>query len=164
MIMRCGILVTVALAATMLLTSSAQRSNTTRKGRLKPVSESRELPARTVVVVDSVSPDSVVIDRYDKPLRSLRETFFVTNHYSDTVVSLRLMLRYDAVDGTMLHSRRATINCDVPPGETRQLYLTAWDRQFTYYYNDTRIRPRSSKAVPYTVVMNPEAVGFGRKH
>lgn len=156
-------MVTVALTATMLLTTSAQRSNTTRQGRLKPVSESRELPVRAVTVVDSVSPDSVVIDRYDKPLRSLRETFFVTNHYSDTVVSLRLMLRYDAVDGTMLHSRRATISCDVPPGETRQLYLTAWDRQFTYYYDNTRIRPRSAKAVPYTVVLSPETVGFGRK-
>ena len=161
MIMRCGIL--VAVAATMLLTTDAQRSNTTRQGRLKPVAEAREHPVREVTVVDTASADSIVIDRYDKPLRSLRETFFVTNHYSDTVVSLRLMLRYDAVDGTMLHSRRATINCDVPPGETRQLYLTAWDRQFTYYYNDTRICPKSAKAVPYTVVLTPETVGFSHR-
>jgi hypothetical protein len=137
--------------------AAGQNLRTTRHGSLKPIEKTLSQDT-TVAATDSVCLDSIGVSRYDKPLRSLRETFFVTNHYADTIVALSLRLRYDTTDGTMLHQRDATVACEIPPGETRQLYLTAWDKQFTYYYYDTRIRPKSTRSVPYTATLTPLTV------
>ncbi len=107
-----------------------------------------------------VDVDSLKITAYDKPLRSLRETFFVTNLYSTTITSLIIEFIYTGDDGLMLHSRTANIRCDIPAGETRQLYTTAWDRQYTYYYYNTRITPKSKGAISYYVDIEPKFVTF----
>ncbi len=153
--MRLSIVSVIIVVA--IICMSAQHTRTTRRGKLipetTPTIESTTNDNHTLV---TANPDSIIIARYDKPLRSLRETFFVTNLYSDTLAMLSVQLKYDvAGSGEMLHRRDATISCVIPPGETRQLYLTAWDRQFTYYHIDTRIRPKSAKAVPYTVSISP---------
>lgn len=137
----------IALAGAM----QAQRVSTTRPGKLVPAPQRPDVCA-AMIPADTVALDSLSVSAYDKPLRSLRETFFVTNNMSaDTLTSLRLMLTYTAVaDSTMLHSRTVTVPCEIPPAQTRQLYLIAWDRQFTYYSENTRIKPQSSKAVAYS--------------
>lgn len=110
-----------------------------------------------------ISPDSLTITSYDKPLRSMRETFFVTNnHRSMTMLSITLQFTYRRHDnGAMLHSRTATIAANIPPGETRQLYVTSWDRQYSYYHHATRIRPRSPKAVAYDTDISAISAAFG---
>ncbi len=134
---------------------TAIADDTTRKGPLRPRIAAVAQPSSDTLRIDgkAIAPDSLVITSYDKPLRSLRETFFVTNRYSSLhLASLSLQLTYRrADDSTMLHSRTVVIPASVPPGETRQLYTTSWDRQYSYFYHSTRIRPRSPKAVAYDV-------------
>ena len=143
-------LTTVMLAA-VAVAMSAQRVVTTRPGNLQPAAVRPEVSSITAVA-DTAALDSLSVSAYDKPLRSLRETFFVTNNLaSDTLTSLQLRLTYTAsADSAMLHSRTAILPCDIPPAQTRQLYLIAWDRQYTYYSENTRIKPQSTKAVPYS--------------
>ncbi|MCM1022175.1 MAG: hypothetical protein NC343_07885 [Muribaculum sp.] len=128
----------------------AQSVSTIRPGNLKPISHKPELNIVDSIITDIVC-DSIQIHSYDKPLRSLRETFFVANKMSgDTISSVQLTLTYTAVaDSTMLHSRTATIPCNIPPQQTRQLYLIAWDRQYTYFSENTRIKPQNTKAIEY---------------
>ncbi|MDE7396583.1 MAG: hypothetical protein K2M98_02530 [Muribaculum sp.] len=145
------------IIAVAIVCMSAQHTRTTRRGKLVPDTtttvKSSTDANRTLI---EANPDSIIISRYDKPLRSLRETFFVTNLYSDTLTTLSLQLSYYVAGSEeMLHKRDAMLPCIVPPRETRQLYLSAWDRQFTYYHADTRIRPKSAKAIPYTVTITP---------
>lgn len=151
--------------AILLTAMTAAGDDTTRKGPLRPrlaptvaaVSDTLRLGA------SEISPDSLVIAAYDKPLRSQRETFFITNNHaamSLTSITLRLTYRRHD-DGTMLHARTVTLSVPVPPGETRQLYVTSWDRQYTYYHHATRITPRSPKAVAYDVEIVPLSATLG---
>ena len=141
----------------------AQVTVTTRQGKLRPRQAVAGDGVAAVQAADTAALRGIRISAYDKPLRSLRETFFVTNTLADTIVSVSVGLTYTALaDTAMLHRREATVGCVIPPGETRQLYLTAWDRQFTYYYKDTRIRPRSSRAVAYDVAIRLTAVSVAR--
>ncbi len=128
----------------------AQRVATLRPGHLEPMLRAPE-SITVATIADSTAIGSIAVSAYDKPLRSLRETFFVTNgNESDTVASLRLTFTYHTVaDSLMLHRRTVTVPCEIPPGQTRQLYTTAWDRQYTYYSAGTRIQPSSNKAIPY---------------
>ena len=143
-------IVSISVISLLCLSGNAQRVTTLRSGRLEPLQRGPETVA-VAIVADSVAIASLTVSAYDKPLRSLRETFFVTNsNSSDTVTSLRLTFTYHTVaDSLMLHRRTVTVPCDIPPGQTRQLYTTAWDRQYTYYSAGTRIQPSSNKAIPY---------------
>lgn len=144
-------LAVIFLVAVVAGFTHAQRVSTLRPGKLEPISHVPDFVAADMAV-DSTAADSIRITSYDKPLRSLRETFFVTNQSAtDTVVRLVLSLTYLSVsDSVMLHSRDASIACEIPPLQTRQLYLIAWDRQYTYYSEHTRIKPTGTRAVPYT--------------
>lgn len=93
--------------------------------------------------------DSIVVAGYDKMLRSTRETFFVTNSSSRHITTVAITLVYYDMQGRMLHSRAATIHCDIPPSETRQLYLSSWDSQQLFYYYLSPAPRRA--ATPYTV-------------
>ena len=149
-----------ALAATAGFVQ-AQRVNTLRPGKLEPLSHVPGF-AGTDVVADSAAADLIKITSYDKPLRSLRETFFVTNlSATDTLTRLMVSLTYLSVsDSAMLHSRSASLSCEIPPLQTRQLYLVAWDRQYTYYSENTRIRPSGTRAIPYRTRIRVEGAAL----
>jgi hypothetical protein len=121
----------------------------------------KSLKAREVTVLApdlepmTASGDSLLITGYDKPLRSTRETLFATNRHSTNLLAITLDIIYYDMDGSMLHSRRLTLACDIPPGETRQLKTVAWDRQQAYYFHGTRVTPRSEKAIAYRVDIRP---------
>lgn len=125
----------------------------TRTTRKKLVKSEQEV----TVIADSttVSPDSITIADYDKPLRSNYETFFVTNRHSRTIVRITVNIDYIDMNGSQLHSRSVTVECDIPPGATRQLQTRAWDRQKAFYHHTTRSKPRSPHARPYKVVVTP---------
>lgn len=154
------------VTATMLICTSARADDTTRKGKLCPRIHSTTVEANDTLRFDAteISADSLTITSYDKPLRSLRETFFVSNrHHAMTMTSIKVRLTYRrSDDGTMLHARTVNISTTIPPGETRQLYSTSWDRQYSYYYHATRIKPRSTKAIAYDVEIVPLSYTFER--
>ncbi len=137
----------VIVTSLLVLAVTSVAAPDTRTTRKKLVKSEQEV----TVVADSttVSPDS------DKPLRSNYETFFVTNRHSRTIVRITIDIDYIDMNGSQLHSRSVTVECEIPPGATRQLHTRAWDRQKAFYHHTTRSKPRSPHARPYKVVVTP---------
>lgn len=125
----------------------AQR--TTRKNlKVKPIAD-------TTIVCDTLtSPNTeiVVISGYDKPLSSRYETFFATNKGNTTITAINITLNYFDKHNRQLHSATRNINCTIPPGETRQLSISSWDKQKAFYYYLSP-QPRR-QATPYKVTHN----------
>lgn len=143
----------VIVTSLLVLAVTSVAAPDTRTTRKKLVKSEQEV----TVVADSttVSPDSITIADYDKPLRSNYETFFVTNRHCRTIVRITVDIDYIDMNGSQLHSRSVTVECDIPPGATRQLHTRAWDRQKAFYHHTTRSKPRSPHARPYKVVVTP---------
>lgn len=143
----------VIVTSLLVLAVTSVAAPDTRTTRKKLVKSEQEV----TVVADSttVSPDSITIADYDKPLRSNYETFFVTNRHSRTIVRITVDIDYIGMNGSQLHSRSVTVECEIPPGATRQLHTRAWDRQKAFYHHTTRSKPRSPHARPYKVVVTP---------
>ncbi len=143
----------VIVTSLLVLAVTSVAAPDTRTTRKKLVKSEQEV----TVVADSttVSPDSITIADYDKPLRSNYETFFVTNRHSRTIVRITIDIDYFDMNGSQLHSRSVTVECEIPPGATRQLHTRAWDRQKAFYHHTTRSKPRSPHARPYKVVVTP---------
>lgn len=143
----------VIVTSLLVLAVTSVAAPDTRTTRKKLVKSEQEV----TVVADSttVSPDSITIADYDKPLRSNYETFFVTNRHSRTIVRITIDIDYIDMNGSQLHSRSVTVECEIPPGATRQLHTRAWDRQKAFYHHTTRNKPRSPHARPYKVVVTP---------
>ncbi|WP_303744144.1 hypothetical protein [uncultured Muribaculum sp.] len=143
----------VIVTSLLVLAVTSVAAPDTRTTRKKLVKSEQEV----TVVADSttVSPDSITIADYDKPLRPNYETFFVTNRHSRTIVRITIDIDYIDMNGSQLHSRSVTVECEIPPGATRQLHTRAWDRQKAFYHHTTRSKPRSPHARPYKVVVTP---------
>ena len=127
---------------------NAQR--TTRKG----------LKVKTVVTTDSVSISKtdtllnadthiIAISGYDKPLSAHNETFFATNKGDKTIKAINITLNYFDRKKRQLHSATITVDCTIPPGETRLLSIKSWDKQKSFYYH-LSAKPRR-QATPYSV-------------
>ena len=104
----------------MALTAYAQ--TTTRHG-LKPKNDAVEAAASASALIDTVAnpaAHTVDINGYDKPLRSRRETFFVTNNGDRPTSSLAVTITYYDSSRRQLHSRHASLPLVIPVGETRQ--------------------------------------------
>lgn len=110
--------------------------------------------AGVVAVTDDTLPselvDSVMLAGYDKPLRSRRESLFVTNRTMWRLASLKLAITYFDTEGRELHGRVVDVGADVPPGATRQVTFPSWDRQLAFVYIHSE-QPRRSRAIPYSV-------------
>ncbi|MBQ9076422.1 MAG: hypothetical protein IJY31_01055 [Muribaculaceae bacterium] len=144
----------VILVTVVMVTAVVTAERTTRRHlRPKPMPE-------TVVATscDTIVPDSgqIVISGFDKPLRSSRETFFVSNRCGRTVTSLTVRLVYYDMSGRQLHSSCVPVECNIPAGETRQLSIRAWDRQQAFYYYLSE-KPKRSRATPFRVKHNVES-------
>lgn len=115
-------------------------------------------PADLTDTLSVVSADSLRLHGYDKPLRSMHETFFATNPGTTSISAVTLDIIYRDLAGNMLHARRLRIACDIPPGQTRQLRTPAWDRQQRHYFHLTRSHPTSPRAIPFTVALLPRSI------
>ena len=139
-----GVLVILLIS---VFSTSLWAEKTTRK-RLKP----KEDVVETIVEkCDTVAPDTtkIMIAGYDKPHTSRRETFFVTNGYDRDIVAIDIKLVYYDMSGRQLHAVQRVVECDIPAGETRQVDIPSWDKQFGFYYYQSP-RPRR-QATPFKV-------------
>lgn len=154
----------VALLILLVITSvcAADCRRTTRHGlRPEPV-----VPSETVAEGDSVdvAEGDFTLAGFEKPLRSRRESFFVTNNTGRDIISLRIRLIYYDLDDRMLDTRTVDAAVDVAPGETSRVYIRAWDLQDVFYYYRSA-RPRSGVATPFKVsVTVTGAVAKPRTH
>lgn len=155
-------LLSVIIAWAVVWATSLDADTRTTRGKLKAaVKDNTEINIEDVDTLQVIPADSLFISGYDKALRSGRESLRVANRYSRRVSGVVIDIVYRGADGgDMLHARRLRLGCDIPPGETRQLEWSAWDKQNRYYYHGTRVTPRSVKAVPYHVDIFPREVKF----
>lgn len=92
---------------------------------------------------------------YDKPRKSSKETFFITNNTDRTMNGVNLYIDYRTTDGRQLNKRFIKLLCNIPPGETRAAEIESWDKQKEFYY--TKSDPGKSGGMPFTVVFDPVA-------
>ncbi len=134
------------LCVVTLLTAAAQ---TTRRRNLRP---------RRIAPTEAHRPDTITADSasflvfgYEKTLRSSAESFFITNHTSDTVTTLIGQIEYLTTAGRQIHRRPFTSPVDLPPGQTRQITLPAWDKQKVWYYHLSPTPRTGTRATPFTI-------------
>jgi len=80
--------------------------------------------------------DSLAIEicGYDKTLYSNWESFFVKNNTQDTITILNITFDYFDSHKRQLHSATVSVDCNIPPKQTRQLSIKSWDKQNSFFY------------------------------
>lgn len=135
------------LVAVMPPATHARRQATTRNVRNAGQTHLTPTPVGDTV---TVTLREVRLSGYDKPLRSTRESLFVTSSLPDTIRALRVKIDYYDMSGRRLHSRDVDIVADIPPADTRNVNFKSWDTQKSFYYH-LGAKPRSGTATPYKV-------------
>lgn len=123
---------------------------TTRRG-LK-VAAPAKTEARSDAAADTVvpSPGMVELSGYDKPLRSNKESIYITNATRRRLLETVVEISYFDNSGRLLHKREVRIKTNVPAGETRQATFSSWDKQRTMFYHRSG-KPRTADGTPYRI-------------
>lgn len=132
----------------MAINIMAQRTTRRNLKEIPKVDTSTVLKTRTDTLKE-IGTNEIIISGYDKPLSSHRETFFVTNNSNNTITALNITFDYRDRKNRQLHSVTTTIDCEIPSGTTRQLSISSWDKQKSFYYY-LSAKPRR-KATPFSV-------------
>lgn len=131
--------------------NSRARRHTTTSHRLKavttPADSAAHKPRESIVTAPDTS--AITIAGYDKPVDSRIETFFIVNRSSHHLKGITVTLTYFDTSGRQLHQATHNVDCDIPPGHTRQATVPSWDRQQSFYYTGSRTPRRRS--TPFTV-------------
>lgn len=136
--------------------ATAQRRQKTTRKKLH-ATEITKAASRDALSVDTVAnPVGFTLSGYEKPLRSTRETIFVTNSSDTDASGIELEIVYFDIDGRELHRRVVALPADLPLGSTRRIDFSSWDRQQTFYFADGP-RPRR-QAYPYTISARVTAI------
>lgn len=142
----------ISLSAIVLATAITAAAQTTTRQRLRTAQPAAA--SATITAVDTIArpePHIVDVNGYDKPLRSRRETFFVTNNSRRDLRGLAFTITYYDSARRMLHSASHNVGADIPAGETRQMSIPSWDKQFNFYYRRSATSQRAEQATPYDV-------------
>lgn len=153
----------IPLTLTVMLLSALSLS--ARRVKSRPGDAQRQVQPDAgcaVYEVDTICGDAVggavVISGYDKPLRSSRETMFVTNNDTlSTIVRLVLTLDYTDDFGQQLHRRSQSVTAQIPPCQTRIISIPAWDTQQTFYYRGSN-PPKRARAYRYDVKISTDTI------
>lgn len=138
----------IAVTAAMILApvvTGQKRQHTTR-----PKAERAMQAATDCDTLPCAFADSIMLAGYDKPLRSRRESLFVTNRSPWRLTRLKLVITYLDTDERQLHEREVETAADIPSGATRMVTFPSWDRQLAFVYIHSE-QPRRSRAIPYSV-------------
>lgn len=158
-----GLMLIAAICPQALSEPQSYRRKTTARN-LRPVeapkSRNAAMPPDTIPI-DTLEaqgfPGAIRLSGYDKPLRSPRESLFVTNRTSYDIDGLILSMTYLDASGRELHSRSITVRCDIPAGLTRKIDFRSWDCQQSFYYKLSP-KPRRDGATPYDVKCRVTAI------
>lgn len=152
-------IILISIASVLLVAQN------TRRGTMVVEPEIEEgLTADTIVQDTIVAPLSsqIEVNGYDKPLRSRRETFFVTNNTEQAINSLVFTITYYDSKHRQLHSATHRAGVAIPTGQTRQLNLKSWDVQQQFYYSRSTVPLRTQQASPFDVTINIDTVFVDR--
>ncbi len=95
--------------------------------------------------------DSLLVSGFDKPLRAVRESMFVTNPTTVAVVGLGIEITYLDSRRRMLHKAVHEITCEIPPGETRRIEVRSFDRSGLFHYRLSPVPRGAVQATPFDV-------------
>lgn len=149
-------LISLLLAAASLLGAFPALADRTLRGKLRPDRAALRggTPADSCILlydtIRPVSPESVRLSGYDKPLASRSESLFVSNRLDREITEIELSLTYTDMRGRMLHEAVRRVRAVIPPGATRRVEFPSWDRQQSFYYHRGR-KPRVADVTPYDV-------------
>ena len=140
--------------------STADGKNTRRrliKPSRRPVLTAVTPSADCDTITDRTVIGTIVkISVYQKTVRSRVESMMLTNlTKTDTIKSLTVDLNYTSTDGQQLNRREVTVTVTVPPGETRHVSFTSWDRQQLFYYHATPPSRRTDRTRPFHIAITP---------
>ena len=148
----------VVVVAIMMGAVEIAGQNTRRRGlKVKKEYVAKERAGTTVADTIEPTEKDVTLSGYDKPLKSGYETVFVTNHLERSLQSVKLNIQYRDQKGRQLHQVERWISCSIPPGETRMVTFSSWDRQQSFYYKHSRI-PLRATGTAYDVFVTIPAV------
>ena len=139
------------IAALLLFYDAEASARKKRVATTRPRLERLAAPDNAVSPADTIPAaaiDSIKLSGYDKPLRSRRESLFITNLTDLRLTEISLSIDYYDMEGRELHHEDVSVGADIPPGATRQILFPSWDRQLTFVYHRSE---RSSKGVLYKV-------------
>jgi hypothetical protein len=147
----------IVISVALLCNAAARKQSTTHSGRLVPTVETVATPPGGYTA-DTLAgyADSIVISGYDKPVTASHETFLVTNNGSRTITTLTVTFTYTDKQQRQLHKATHTIECEIPPHQTRMAAVATWDKQRSFYYY-LSVHPRR-QATPYMVTHRVECV------
>ena len=142
-------IVCIVVFLTMALAIAAQNYTRPLTHSAKKSAQRREI----VAVCDTVVPsfDSVIVSGFEKPLRSMRESMFVSNATSRDINSIDLTIDYLDMKGRGLHQATHSVDIEIPAGETRRIEVRAFDRSSLFYYHLSPVPPRAKHATPFNV-------------
>lgn len=146
------------LALIILCISAVAVAQISTRRNLTPAAAQVSAPVYATDTIVAPAPHTVDINGYDKPLRSRRETFFVTNNSASPIAALAVTVTYFDSARRQLHSRKAHLPLNVPAGETRQAAIKSWDAQQTFYYIHSAVPARSTQATPYDVTISVDTL------
>lgn len=154
-----AILLSVYVALVSVTDAHARRQRTTRgnvNGRAVRAEQAAILPDSAIV------PDSaaILLFGYDKPLRSRRETVFVTNRTDFDINAVSVTTQYLDSKGRQFHETTRRVRADIPAGSTRKLDWPSWDTQQSFYYVGSK-RSRVS-GTPYRVRQSVDTIFVSR--
>lgn len=144
------------LAAVLLAAPLSAKKTSTTRSRLKPAATTATTPPRDSVM--AVGSEAMTLRGYDKPLRSRKESLFVTNTLAVGVSRVHLTINYLDMEGRQLHSAARWIDTDIPAGQTRQVAFPSWDTQQSFYYHLSR-SPKT-QAAPYRITAAIDSVAI----
>lgn len=150
--LRTRILAATVAVAVALTTSATARTRTTQpqlRATNAPVERMSAIDGGVTPGDSTVSQTDVSIRGYSKRASDAKESFFITNNTPHRMSSVRLLLRYSTVDGTMLHERQASIDTDLRSGESKLVTISTFDVQRLFYYY-AGPKPRK-QATPFKV-------------
>ena len=132
-----------------LATPSVMAQRTTRRGlRAESIENQQKSNIDTIAITPTTH--NIKISGYDKPLRSSKETFFISNHTAYNILGIRLNIEYIDLKGRTLHQNQHHISLSIPTGATRQAFIKSWDVQKSFYYKHSS-KPRIADGTPYDI-------------
>lgn len=153
-------IITILFVALALM---AVAQNTLRKG-LQPETAAGQKSGGSAATdtVTEITDNLIDINGYDKPLRSRRETFFVTNNGDRPLAGIAFTLTYLDSKSRQLHKASHNVATDIPAGETRQIGIRSWDTQQAFYYTRSEVPVRASQATPFDVTITVDSLFYAQ--
>ncbi|MCQ2287995.1 MAG: hypothetical protein MJZ74_02750 [Muribaculaceae bacterium] len=148
--MRTIVMIMMALLAMTQVNAAARTRTTHNHLSTDAVAMDRVVPEAGDTSM-TVRQDAVTLRGYNKRASDSKESFFITNNLNHRISSVRLLMRYTMLNGTILHERTVTVPVTLKPGETQLVSVKTFDIQRLFYYYGGP-KPRKS-ATPFKVAV-----------